>query len=81
MGSVEVALSGAIVEGCPALDFIGGGKWCGCSLQDLDGCDLRFIRSRASSPHVRGQVGSILQARYRACHRKMKPRRTSGYRR
>ena len=81
MGSMAVAPSGVIVEGCSALSFVGGGKWEGSNLEDLDTDDLRFVRSRASSPHVRGRVGSILQARYRACHRKIKPRRTSGYRR
>lgn len=69
---MEVALSGA-VAGCPALDFVAGGKWSGSQLEDLDGDDIRFVRSRASSPNVHRMIGVILKQRYQA-----RPREASG---
>jgi hypothetical protein len=78
MGSMEVALSEP-VAGCPALDFVAGGKWSGSELEDLDGDDLRFVRSRASSPNIHRLIGVILKQRYWARHGKPAVRRTFGY--
>jgi hypothetical protein len=79
MGSMEVIPGSAVGACCSALDFIAGGKWGGCLLEDLDGPDLHFVRRQASSPNIHRLIGAILKQRYRARHGHPAVRRTSGY--
>jgi len=75
---VSVAGESPVDLRCPALDFVAGGKWSGSQLEDLDGDDLRFVRSRASSSNVYRLIGVILKQRYQARHGKPAVRRTFG---